>query len=205
MNINDDEDQTDGCAIARHEDFLSNSDSDDISDDDYDSSFAETCYPVGLKSDCGGQGSVSLVNATEKKIHLSILTETCNNLLFLSDQLKFWTSKFTVRDGDQLIDVPSAARRADSTKSIGLTRQHFPYTGTVYQFDPILVHNPDLEFDIDDAEAKLFALMKSPHAVDGCKLVQHRVNKAITCNRKRSWTFIFSHREVMRNINDSHF
>jgi hypothetical protein len=47
--------------------FLSNSNSDDISDDDYDSSFAETCYPVGLKSDCGWQGSVSLVNATEKK------------------------------------------------------------------------------------------------------------------------------------------
>jgi hypothetical protein len=90
-------------------------------DDDYDSSFAETCYPVGLKSDCGGQGSVLLVNATEKKIHLSILTETCNNLLFLSDQLKFWTSKFTVRDGDQLIDVSSAAQRADSTKSIGST------------------------------------------------------------------------------------
>jgi hypothetical protein len=101
--------------------FLSNSNSDDISDDDYDSSFAETCYPVGLKSDCGGQGSVSLVNATEKKIHLSILAETCNSLLFLSDQLKFWTSKFTVGDGDQLIDVSSAAWGADSTIPIGLT------------------------------------------------------------------------------------
>ncbi len=132
MYINDNDDQTVGCAIARHADFSSNSDSDDISDNDYDSSFAETCYPVGLKSDCGGQGSVSLVNATEKKIHSSIITETCNNLLFLSDQLKFWTSKFTVRDGDQLIDVSSAARGADSIIPIGSTRQHFPYTGTVY-------------------------------------------------------------------------
>jgi hypothetical protein len=67
MDINDDDDQTVGCAIARHADFLSNSDSNDISDDDYDSSFVETCYPVGLKSDCGGQGSVLLVNATEKR------------------------------------------------------------------------------------------------------------------------------------------
>ncbi len=81
----------------------------------------ETCYPVGLKSDCGGQGSVSLVNATEKRIDSSILAETCNILLFLSDQLKFWTSKFTVRDGDQLIDVSSAAWVADSTIPIGLT------------------------------------------------------------------------------------
>ncbi len=89
MNINDDDDQTVGCAIARCADFLSNSASDDISDDDYDSSLAETCYPVGLKSDSGGQGSVSLVNATEKKIHFSILAKTCNNLLVVSDQLKF--------------------------------------------------------------------------------------------------------------------
>jgi hypothetical protein len=75
----------------------------------------------------------------------------------------------------------------------------------MYQFDPILLHNPDQEFDIDDAEMKLFALMKSPHAVDGCTLVQHQVDKAITCNRKRSWTFIFSNRKVMRNIDESHF
>jgi hypothetical protein len=41
----------------------------------------------------------------------------------------------------------------------------------MYQFDPILFHNPDHEFDIDDAEAKLFALMKSPYAIDGCVCV----------------------------------
>jgi hypothetical protein len=169
MNINGEDDQTVGYAIARCADFLSHSNSDDISDDDYDSSLAETCYPVGLKSNCGGQGSVLLVNVTEKKIHLSIFAKTCNNLLVLSDQLKFWTSKFTVIDGNQLIDGSSAARGAESTIPIGLTRPHFPYTGTVYQFDQILFHNPDQEFDIDDAEAKLFALMKSPHAVDGCK------------------------------------
>ncbi len=83
--------------------------------------------PSWTESDCGGQGSVLLVNFTEKKIHLSILAETCNNLLFLSDQLKFWTSKFTVRDEVQLIDVSSAAQGADSTIPIGLTQQHFPY------------------------------------------------------------------------------
>jgi hypothetical protein len=76
-----------------------------------------------------------------------------------------------VRDGNQLIDVSSAAHGPSSTIPIGSTRQHFPYTGTMYQFDPILFHTPNQEFDIDDAEAKLFALMKSPHAVDGCKLV----------------------------------
>jgi hypothetical protein len=42
----------------------------------------------------------------------------------------------------------------------------------VYQFDPMLFYNSNQKFDIDDAKAELFALMKSPHAVVGCKLVQ---------------------------------
>jgi hypothetical protein len=60
MDINDNDDQSVGCAIARatRAEFLSNSDSEDISDKDYDSSCAETCYPVGLKSDGGGKGSL---------------------------------------------------------------------------------------------------------------------------------------------------
>jgi hypothetical protein len=29
----------------------------------------------------------------------------------------------------------------------------------LHQFDPMLFYNPDEEFDIDGAEAKLFALM----------------------------------------------
>ena len=47
----------------------------------------------------------------------------------------------------------------------------FPCTDNMYQFDPNLFHNPDQEFDVDVVEAKLFALMKSTHAVNGCKLV----------------------------------
>jgi hypothetical protein len=80
-------------------------------------------------------------------------------------------SKFTIRDGNQLIDVSSAACGSSSTIPIGATQQNFPYTGTVYQFDPMLFYNPNHKFDIDNAEAKLFELMKSPHAIDGCKMV----------------------------------
>ncbi len=100
--------------------------------------------------------------------------------------------------------MPCAACGPSSTIPIGSTQQHVPCTGTMYQFDPILFHNPNEEFDIDVAEAKLFALMKSPHAVDGSKLVRQRVDKAITCNHKRSLTFIRSHGKIMRNIDESH-
>ncbi len=55
MDNNDNDSQTIGCTTAHAAcaDFSSNSDSEDISDEDYDSSCAETCYPVGLKSDGG--------------------------------------------------------------------------------------------------------------------------------------------------------
>ncbi len=78
-----------------------------------------------------------------------------------------------MRDVNQLIDVSSAACGSSSTIPIGATQQNFQCTDTVYQFDPMLFYNPNHKSDIDDAEAKLFALMKSPHPVDGCKLVQH--------------------------------
>ncbi len=79
----------------------------------------DSCYPVGLKPDSGAQGSV--LDATEKKNESSSLTETCNNILSLSDQLRFWTSKITVRDGNEHIDVSSAARSELSTIPIGST------------------------------------------------------------------------------------
>jgi hypothetical protein len=33
-----------------------------------DSNFAKTCYPIGLKSDGGGKGSVLVDNGTERRI-----------------------------------------------------------------------------------------------------------------------------------------
>jgi hypothetical protein len=78
MDIKDNDNQTVWCAIARaaHADFSSNSDSDDISDDDYDSSCAETCYPVGLKSDCGGQVSELFAKDTKKESFIN----PCKNM-----------------------------------------------------------------------------------------------------------------------------
>ena len=99
MDINVNDDHTVGCAIACAADaHLSNFD--DSSHNDYgsDGSGVDSCNPVGLKPDSGGLGSV--LDATEKKNDSSSLTETCNNILSLSDQLRFCFSKFTVRVSD---------------------------------------------------------------------------------------------------------
>ena len=127
----------------------------------------------------GGEGLELAREADTKTYHSSessTLSETSNNLLCLSDQLKFWSSKFIVRDGDQLIDVSSAACASSSTIPIGATHTKIPYSGTVYQFDPMLFHNTDesilcSKLDLEDVEQKLFSMLKSPNTVDGCKLV----------------------------------
>ncbi len=67
MDVNVNDDHTIGCAIARAADARL-SDSDDSSHNDYgsDGSGVDSCYPVGLKPDSGGLGSV--LDATEKKV-----------------------------------------------------------------------------------------------------------------------------------------
>ena len=64
-----------------------------------------------------------------------------------------------------MIEVSSAACGESSTIPVGATQQHFPYPGTVYQFDPQIFQSDkaDKEFDLDNAEVKLSSLMKSPY------------------------------------------
>jgi len=194
---------TAGCAYARAQ-LL---DANDFSDQDNDS-LLETSHSIvhsiGLKSDGSGLGE-SVLGVDDSVPSKSSFSETSNNLLRLSAQLNFWQSKLTIKDGDQIIDVSSAACGELSSIPVGATQQTFPYPGTMYQLDPLLFQPDNEEFDLDKAESQLYSLMKSPYTVDGCKLIRHRVDKVATCRRKRCWYFICSHGKVMRKIDDSHF
>jgi len=193
---------TAGCAYARAQ-LL---DANDFSDQDNDS-LLETSHSIGhsigLKSDGSGLGE-SVLGVDDSVPSKSSFSETSNNLLRLSAQLNFWQSKLTIKDGDQIIDVSSAACGELSSIPVGATQQTFPYPGTMYQLDPLLFQPDNEEFDLDKAESQLYSLMKSPYTVDGCKLIRHRVDKVATCRRKRCWYFICSHGKVMRKIDDSH-
>ncbi len=152
----------------------------------------------------GGESVLGVGDSVQSK---SSLSKTSNNLLRLSAQLNFWQSKFTIIDGNQMIDVSSAACGESSAIPVGATQQTFPYPGTVYQLDP-LIFQPDKdnkEFDLDNVEVKLHSLMESPYTVDGCKLIRHRVDKVATWRRKRCWYFICSHDKVMCQIDENHF
>jgi hypothetical protein len=47
--------------------------------------------------------------------------------------------------------------------------------------------------------------MKLPSTVDGCTMVIKQSSLKVTCHKRRSWTFLFSHGMIMREIQDSHF
>jgi hypothetical protein len=88
----------------------------------------------------------------------------------LSEQLKFWSSKFIVTEGDVMIDISSAAKGMSSTVPVGAQQQTMlPYPGTFYRFDPCIFHGQNTELDLDQAENLnlvenwLYALMKFYH------------------------------------------
>jgi hypothetical protein len=93
------------------------------------------------------------------------------NLLDMAEKLKFWSSKFFVRDGDEMIDISSAAQGKSSNFPCGATQQPFPYPGTAYRFDPVIFHGETTKFDINEAEKQLLSLMKLPTTIDGCQII----------------------------------
>jgi hypothetical protein len=65
-----------------------------------------------------------------------------------------------VRDGDQMIDISSAAHGTSSTVPHSTTQIIFPFPGTAYRFDPSIIHWNDTKYDVNDAKEKLLSKMK---------------------------------------------
>jgi hypothetical protein len=70
----------------------------------------------------------------------SNLTSLSKNLQVLAEKLKFWTSKFVVREGDVMIDISLATKGMPSTVPEGTQQHKFPYPGTFYRFDPSIFY-----------------------------------------------------------------
>jgi hypothetical protein len=127
------------------------------------------------------------------------------NLLDMAEKLKFWSSKFFVRDGDEMIDILSAAQETPSTVPCGATQHTFSYPGTAYRFDPVIFHGEYTEFDINEVEKQLLSLMKLPTTIDGCHMILNRRKKNSTCHRKLTFDFICSHGRKMPSVKKSDF
>jgi hypothetical protein len=101
------------------------------------------------------------------------------NLLDMTEKLKFWSSKFLVRDGDEMIDISSAAQGKSSPVPCDATQKTFPYPGTAYRFDPVIFHGENTEFDINEAETQLLSLMKLPTTINGCHMILNQWKKKL--------------------------
>ncbi len=90
-----------------------------------------------------------------------------------------------------MIDISSATQGSLSTVPYSAQQQMFPYPGTVYplDLDPITIHGKNTEFDVNNSEKQLYAMIKSPSTFDGCKLVIKQCDKLATCHSKRAWDF----------------
>ncbi len=93
--------------------------------------------------------------------HLSGLS---SNLLWLTADLKSWSSNFVVMHGDKLLDTSSAAQGPESIFPYGIHPQNLPYPQTSYDFDVN-------QFFTIDSEDKMIFMIKSPNTINGCKLV----------------------------------
>jgi hypothetical protein len=141
----------------------------------------------------------------------SNISPLSKNLQLLYEQLKFWSSKFVVKEGDVMIDISLTAKGMSSLVPVCAQQHTLPYPETFYQFDPCIFHRQNTELNLDQAENLdlvenwLYALMKLPSTVDGCTMVMKQCSLKVTCHRRRSWTFLGSHGMIMRGIQDSHF
>jgi hypothetical protein len=100
-----------------------------------------------------------------------LFSSLSRNVLHLFDHLKFWSSKYYARYGDQLIDISSATKGTSSTVPHGATQQIFPYPGTAYRSYISIFHGIDTEYDVNKAVKKLFAMVKLPKTINRCILV----------------------------------
>jgi hypothetical protein len=126
------------------------------------------------------------------------------NLLDMAEKFKFWSYKFFVRDGGEMIDISSAAQGTSSTVSCGATQQTFPYPGIAYRFDPVIFHGENNEFDANEAEKQLLSLIKLPTTIDGCHMTLNRQKNA-TSYRKLTFDFICSHGRKIPSVKESDF
>jgi hypothetical protein len=74
----------------------------------------------------------------------------CQRICWIWLKIKLWSSKFFVRDSDEMIDISSAAQGKSPTVPCGATQQAFPFPGTAYRFDPLTFHGENADFDINE-------------------------------------------------------
>ena len=126
---------------------------------------------------------------------------TSNEICHLVEQTNIWSSTITIPQGDEYLDISSAAMGKLSTTPIGASNQPFTFpkgkSASVYRFDPQIFN--------ENSWPKLKDMLTKVGCVSGCRLTVSHVALSKTCNRLATYTLRCTHGRVYRNYGASTF
>jgi hypothetical protein len=127
--------------------------------------------------------------------------ELTNEISRLVDETHEWSSTILLQDGDECIDISSAAMGmasvtpANATKQPGVNPKR--RAASVYRFDP----------DISDENSwmKLKSTLTQVGCVSECRLVLHYTDQRQTLHWKACYKLCCSHRSLFQNNGSSNY
>ena len=124
-----------------------------------------------------------------------------NDICHLVEQMNTWSSTITIPQGDEYLDISSAAMGKLSTVPIGAYNQPstFPKgrSASFFRFDPKIFH--------ENSWPMLKDVLTKVGCVSGCRLAVTHTTSRNTCNRLATHTLRCTHGFVYRYIGASTF
>ena len=124
-----------------------------------------------------------------------------NKICHLVEQMNKWSSTVTILQGDEYLDISSAAMGKLSTTPIDDSNQPFTYpkgkSASVYRFDPKIFN--------ENSWPMLKDMLTKVGCVSGCGLTVSHVAFRKTCNRLATYTLLCTHGLVYKNSGASTF
>ena len=124
-----------------------------------------------------------------------------NDICHLVEQMNTWSSTITIPQGDEYLDISSAAMGKLSTTPIGAYNQPstFPkgYSASFFRFDPKIFN--------ENSWPMLKDVLTKVGCVSGCRLAVSHFAIEKTCNRLATYTLRCTHGVIYQNIGASTF
>ncbi len=124
-----------------------------------------------------------------------------NEICHLVEQANIWSSTIIIPQGDEYLDISSAAMGKLSTTCIGASNQPFTFpkgkSASVYRFDRQIFN--------ENSWPKLKDMLTKVGCVSGCRLTVSHADIRITCNRLATYTLRCTHERVYQKKGASTF
>ena len=124
-----------------------------------------------------------------------------NEICRLVEQMNVWSSTITIPQGDEYLDISSAAMGKLSTTPIGASNQPVTFpkgkSASVYRFDPKIFN--------ENSWPMLKDMLTKVGCVSGCELTVSHVAFRHSCNRLARYTLCCTYGRLFRNSDASTF